>query len=269
MPRFAPILQDVAARLAGRDGHELRRDPVAWAHALRDATDLAAPDVVVSHHDPQLEADALRAALADGEEWADRLLDAAPLALTAPATQAVELVRTLAGLGIGGAPVAAAVSAPASVAAALAATVVGTPEPRLGDREELADLACDALCDLVAAYALAGAGWLLVVESAAGEAFLGADGAARARGPLLQAAEDARIHGIALRPPAADGVADADAHVHVPAEVWAGAPTTFGDRFAPFVAAAGADGLLLSDGPIPADAPHENLRAGRALVTAA
>jgi hypothetical protein len=130
--RRAPILQDVAARMAERPASDLRQDPVAWAYALRDAVALAKPDLVVSHLDPALEADALPLGAGDP---VDALLDVEDL----PARQ----------------PVAARLAGAAGAEA---------------DLEELADVAADLLAGLVEAYAAAGATTIVIAEWAASPA---------------------------------------------------------------------------------------------------
>lgn len=112
--RRAPILQDVAARMAERPASDLRQDPVGWAYALRDAVALAKPDLVVSHLDPALEADALP--LGDGDP-VDALLDVEDLPGRQPVAAAIELVGTLAGLPGYGGRVAATITSPARIEA--------------------------------------------------------------------------------------------------------------------------------------------------------
>lgn len=325
MPRTAFVLQDVAGRLAGRDPlAALREDPVAWAYGLRDGVALAEPALVVSHWDPALEAAALAAALADGGDWVDRVVDAAPLAETAPTAAAVELVGTLAGIYRGKAPVAALLSAPATVAAALAPTLLEDPTDD-ADLAELADLAADALAALLGAYAEAGATTIVVADPSPGAVAL-ADAAASHR-PLVRALAHHRLEGVLLAPregerpegyaavaelwdgqgqppeaaaggagtgsagrssaagkvPLATPPASGTAPPAAPPAASAAPPSTPTDgqppaalalalsvftalpaEFAaawPAIAAAAGDGLLLSAGPVPADAPPENLRA--------
>lgn len=191
MPRRAPILQDVAAHLAGLAADTRLADPVRWAYALRDAAALAAPDLLVSHHDPALEAAALRAALAADDDWLVRVLDAAPLADTPPAAAAVQLVATLAGIPLD-APVAAALSGPGTVAAHLAPDLL-PPGADPDDRAELADVVGDALAALAGAYATAGAACVVVVDTPDGHAFLTPAERHRALSPIARAAAHARV----------------------------------------------------------------------------
>lgn len=197
--RFAPILQAVAVRVSGSPQELRRTDPVRWAYALRDAVALAEPDVVVSHLDPRLEADALLAVAAEREgDWVDRVLAAPALAQLAPVRETVELVRTLAGLYGGGPPIAATVSGPATVAARLAPDLlgVGASEDEL---LELADLAADALAGLVGAYAEAGAQTVIVVEHDHGG--LAPVDVEQAHLPLVRTLTHHRVEGLLATPP--------------------------------------------------------------------
>lgn len=271
--RLAPVLHDLAGRLSGRPAQDARTQPMHWAYALRDAVGLAHPDLLVSHWDPALEADALRAGAAEGEgDWVDRLLNAARLADVPPTKQAVELVKTLTGLFRTGPPVAAALTGPVTVAAALAPDLLdaGAGED---DRIELADLCADALAGLIGAYGEAGAGMVVVVEHE--PAFLEAGDACAAQSPLVRALGHYRVTGIIV--PAAgadldragypgaamrwDGQGPPPAVGLVAPDVWALAPEEFAGRWRALVAeAAGSDALLLSDGPLPGDMPLENLQ---------
>jgi len=277
--RLAPILQDVAARLAGRPAGAWRTDPVGWAYALRDAAGLARADVVVSHLDPALEADALGAALADAGDWADRLADAAPLAETEPAAQAVELVRTLAGAFRGsGTAVAATLSGPCSVAAVTAPALGVGDDP--DDRAELADLVGDALAALAGAYAGAGADLVIVVEDDV--TFVRQEDRAAAHAPLLRAIGHQRREGVLCWPPGGgepparydapalpwdgEGEAPAARALRLAASCWAGAPAEVRARWPALLDAARASGatLVLSDGPLPGDVQPESLLAAAA-----
>lgn len=249
--RTAWVLQEVAAARAGvavaaGAGSALRADPVAWAYVLRDAVALAEPDLVLSHWDPALEADALAAGLAGDGSWVDRVLDGVPPAGSAPTGAAVELVRTLAGLPGYGGRVAVGVTPPAVVAAALggALSAYGFDAGAPADREELTDLVADALGALITAYAQAGASVAVLA---------GPVDDARALLPLERAAGHARMTlvvpgtaGTAVLPPGAWGLEDEGA---------------FGAAVRVAAAAAGAGGLLLGDGPVPAGVAPARLRA--------
>ncbi|WP_205699310.1 uroporphyrinogen decarboxylase family protein [Conexibacter sp. SYSU D00693] len=285
--RIAPVLDEVAARLSGRPRTDRLRDPVGWAYALRDAVAVAEPAVVVSHLDGELEAAALRAALAGGAHWSDRLLDAAPLARTAPTAEAAELVRTLVGVGRAGRPVAATLTGPWTVAARLAPEVLGDAAHDAGAQAELADLVADALAALLGAYAEAGASLVVVVEEGAGA--LDDVDRAGAHRPLVRALAHHRLDGVLWLPDGvgADAVAGGYAAV---ARAWAGTgeppaggavrldpalwdqdPGAFAARWPAIAAAAeraGAD-LVLSDGPVPGGAPAANLRAAAGVAAAA
>jgi hypothetical protein len=272
--RLAPVLHDLAGRLSGRPAQDARTHPMQWAYALRDAVGLAHPDVLLSHWDPSLEADALRAGAAgEGDrDWVDRLLDAPRLADASPTKETVELIRTLAGLFRGGPEVAAVVTGPASVAAALAPELLGD-DPDPDDRVELTDMCADALAGLIGAYGEAGVSTLVVVEHDA--TFLPADDASAAHSPLVRSLGHQRISGIAVAPDGLDlggagyeavaarwdGGASPPAVALVPPTLWALPPEDFPERWRALVTrAAGSAALLLSDGPLPADMPLENFQ---------
>jgi hypothetical protein len=275
--RLAPVLQEVAGRLAGRPAGDARREPMQWAYALRDAVGLAHPDMLVSHWDPALESDALAAAIGDGDgDWVDRLIAAPALGETAPGRSALELVRTLAGLFPAGPPLAVTVTGPASTAAALAPALLGR-DAAAGERIELADLCADALAGLLSAYAQAGADVILVIEQDG--SFIAASEIADLHSPLVRALAHHRIDGIAIGPEGADLEAagygsqavgwDGDgappAVALVAPELWGLEPERFVERWARLVdAAQGADALLITDGPLAAAMPLENLQASRA-----
>jgi uroporphyrinogen-III decarboxylase len=167
-----------------------------WAYALRDAVALADVDVVVSHVDDRLEADALAAAIAAVEgDWVDRVLAAPPLAQLAPVSAGVELVQTLAGLyrpSPPAPPIAATMTGPATVAAYLAAQLLGD-DPAEDDLVELADLAADALAGLIGAYAEAGAQRVAITEPDPGA--LAPEDVTGAHRPLVRALAHHRVDG--------------------------------------------------------------------------
>jgi hypothetical protein len=245
--RYAPILQEVAGRIAGESPLMLRSDPVRWAYVLRDAVALAQPDVVVSHFDDQLEADAVLARGSPGGDWITWLLDAPPLAALPPVAAAVELVSTLAGIYRAGPSVAATLTGPVTVAALIAPHVLPLGAG-VDERVELADLVADHLAALAGAYADAGAGLLIAIER---EGFLNfADARARLLEPLVRAAGHRRIEFVVTRP--GRGIAP---------ELWSLAPEQFVSAWQQSVA--DAPELLLTDGPIPAQAPLEMIRMAR------
>ncbi|KID28470.1 hypothetical protein HQ32_04222 [Prauserella sp. Am3] len=143
---FAPVLQDVAARMAGADSRSA--DPVQQAYRLRDAVELVRPDWVISHHDPDAEAAAARSAGSEVE-----LVDVT-LAGRSPVSGLVEVVEILAKL-FPDATVAASLTGPAALAARLA-----TDD---GDAD-LLDCG-DVLAELLSAYVGAGARRVVVWEA--------------------------------------------------------------------------------------------------------
>jgi hypothetical protein len=280
--RLAPVLHELAGRLSGRPCDDARTQPTDWAYALRDAVEIAHPDVLISHWDPSLEADALRVALRDGEgDWVDRLLDAQPLAYTPPTEQAVLLVGTLARLFPAGPQVAAVLTGPVTVAAALAAECLdGGLEAGANERMELADLCADALAGLLGAYADAGASLIVVAEPHAG--FVSPAAAAEAQLPLARALAHRGLGSVLVAPPGVDLASSGydsialrwDGFGPPPSiglaapELWGLPPARFQRRWSELVGeAAGADVLLLSDGPLPADMPLENFRTARGAAT--
>ncbi|SFB49889.1 hypothetical protein SAMN05216266_114116 [Amycolatopsis marina] len=145
---FVPVLQEVAARMAGAPP-QVRVDPVQQAYRLRDAVELVRPDWVVTHHDPLAEVEAVRAAgthidLVDVE-----------LAAQPPLRDLVELTRVLTAL-YPQRPVAASITGPAGLSAAMAAGDDAVPL-------DLLDCG-DVLAELVSAYVSSGARKLLVWE---------------------------------------------------------------------------------------------------------
>ncbi len=277
-PRLAPILQDVVGRLAAQPIDTRREDPVAWAYALRDVAALARPAVLVSHLDPALEADALRAALPGGDHWADRLTGVGAPAQIEPTAGAVELVRTLVGAARGsGMAIAATLSGPCSVAARLAGHLGVGEDPHA--RVELADLVADALASLIGTYADAGADPIIVVEEDA--AFVTAEELTAVHSPLVRALGHHRREGVLWWPadgagqePSGyaasartwDGVADPPPGraLRLATSCWAGDPAVVAARWPALLRAADDAGatLLLSDGPLDPDVPPENLGAG-------
>lgn len=245
--RFAPVLDEVAGRLAGRPAHSRREDPVGWAYALRDAVAICEPDLVVSHLDEAAERDALAPLVEDGDP-VDALLDAPPLAALEPLGALVELVRTLAGAL--DRPIAATLIGPSTLAAALG----GASE----DAEELAEVCGDALAGYAALLAEAGAATVVVVERV--------PGVAGAHGPIVRALALREAEAVLWTPDDDGGAAGYPAL----ARTWAG------DGPAPPVAVVPADparwpdpawtqgvDLLLTDGAVPADADLDALRARR------
>jgi hypothetical protein len=224
--RYAPILQAIAGRIAGLDAGLLRTDPVRWAYALREAVELARPDVVVSHLDDRLEVDTVLAAAPAEGDLAGRLLDVPALAELAPAGAAVELVRTLAGIYRSGPGVAATLTGPVTLAGRIGSAMLPAGAA-IDDPVELAEIAGDLLAGLAAAYADAGATVLVVFESDRSAVVREADRQAALR-PIARIAEHKRVELVVC-----------------------GAPSS-GDLVA------GERGLLLS--LVPADVPLERLQ---------
>jgi len=253
--QFAPVLQEVAARVNATPPEERLRRPGRWAYALRDAVALARPDWIVTHHDLQLEA------LAAAEE-VDSVENApdADLAASALGGAALELTETLRGLYPSGI-IAASVTGPVTMAARLAA--------RLAESDidlEAAALDCgDAVAALVAAHAERGASRVIVWEPDAGRLEPGA--LAQAHEPLLRRLALLGVDAVAV---GAESLRDCDYAALACATGGRGAALLGADAFddsasvdaalAGVQESAGADAILISDGPVPGDCDLTALR---------
>lgn len=174
---FAPVLQEIAARISGSSPESMLSSPAKWAYAVRDACELARPDWIVSHFDPRLESTALRDAAGDLEEAEDVALAGLP----GPEAVAT-LVATLAELHPAG-TVAASLTGPATIAADLCERfAVADAERRL----DLLDACADGVAELGARLAERGAGRLLVWEPGVGG--FDPDDVVSAHAPLLRRA---------------------------------------------------------------------------------
>jgi hypothetical protein len=253
--QFAPVLQEVAARVNATPPEERLRQPARWAYALRDAVALARPDWIVTHHDLELEA--LAAA-----EQVDTVEDApdADLAATAIGGAALELTETLRGLYPSGI-IAASVTGPATMAARLAST--------LGETDidlETAALDCgDAVAALAAAHAERGASRVIVWEPDAGGLEPGA--LPRAHEPILRRLALLGVDAVAV---GAEGLGETTYAALACATGGHGAALLGADAFrdspgldaalAGAEESAGADAVLISDGPVPGDCDLTALR---------
>lgn len=268
---FVPVLNEVAAKMAAAPV-SVYEDPERGAYQLREAVSLIRPDWVLTHHDPELEAVAVRGLIADGDASDDLgdLVDA-ELSAAAPVSRVVDLVGILAGLYPNGA-VAVSVTGPAGLCSAL----TGARSDTGGlDADVLADCG-DILADLVSAYVNAGASKVLVWEpgieepdrSEVGDAhvpimrrlrMLGASG-------VLCGGAGADVPGYAAHALARDG----RGAVLVRPERFSAAPGTvaFAELWREWAAEAARVAhpeaeppLLVSDGPLPADCDMSLLRA--------
>jgi hypothetical protein len=235
---LAPVLQQVALRMSST-GADARTDPAAFAYVLRDAVQLARPDWIVTHHDLGLESDAVAAEGVDSGDVIDVDLAATPLGAAA-----VELTTTLRGVFPGGV-IAASVTGPATMARRM-----GEDDPGL--IEDCGDI----LAALAAAHADAGADRVIVWEpEVAGD---------------LEPAHQPIVRRLALAGVACVLVHPALLDVGYGAQVGAGAALLGPDAFmsrdalsaelARAVGVAGDGGVLLSDGPVPADCDMAALR---------
>jgi hypothetical protein len=253
--QLAPVLQEVAARVNPTPPEERLRQPARWAYALRDAVALARPDWIVTHHDLQLEALAVA-------EQVDTVEDApdADLAASALGAAALELTETLRGLYPSGI-IAASLTGPATMAARLAARLA-EPDVDLGTTA----LDCgDAVAGLAAAYAERGASRVIVWEPDAGGLEPGA--LAQAHEPLLRRLTLLGLDAVAV---GAEGLRECEYTALACASGGRGAALLEADAFgdsasldaalAGAEASAGADAVIVSDGPVPGDCDLTALR---------
>lgn len=169
----APVLQDVAARVAGAAPEQRLLAPTRWAYALRDAVGVACPQWVVTHYDLDLEAGAAKTG-----GGVEDVLDVA-LEQTEACRAAIELTTTLAGIYRDGVVV-ASLTGPATMAARLARLSGETLDDPAGAAADCGD----ALAALAGAHAAAGAARVLVWEREAGE--LNREDLRSAHEPLLR-----------------------------------------------------------------------------------
>ena len=243
---LAPVLQEVAARVAGQEPGPRLDAPGRWAYALRDAVALARPDWIVTHHDLGLEAEAI----ASLEVELDDLLDA-DLAGSAQGAAALELTATLAALYPRGV-VAASLTGPATTVARLA-------ETQPVEDPAAVTLDCgDALAALAAAHVERGAQKIVVWEpdaAAAEPATL-----AEAHEPILRRLALLAVDALIAGPDAVHragyarsaSAASGQGAALVPPDAFSGR-TELADALAAATRIAGEDGVLLSDGPVPGD----------------
>lgn len=246
---FAPVLQEVAARISGTEPQTMRTEPSRWAYALREAVSLVAPDWIVTHHDLKLEADAVRSAAPELDDALD-----APLEQAAAASAALELTATLASL-YQQAVVAASVSGPAAIAASL--IEAAADDPSLDPLDAL-DLCGDALAGFAAAQIERGAARVVVWEPSLGP-FEAADVEAAHR-PLLRRLETLGAAAVLCSGPelAGEGYAaharpsSGRAATLIPPDAF---PIEDGDgrELIATIESGPAGDVVLTDGPIPRD----------------
>ena len=246
---LALSLDAVAGRLARLDPAVAHEDPGRWAYALREAVALARPDVLVVGWDAGFELAALREAADPGGTSAGGVADALydadrPLRARAAAGALVSQLTTLSGLFPGDRPALwVAVAGPASLAGALGA--------RADEVDEVADLCADQLVDLLGACAEAGAAAVVLREPAPAA---GVDVVA-ARAPIVRALEHQRVALVTLPPEDDDDVALA------PASAWLADDDTFAAALSGWRTTVAGGGLVLGDGPVPAQVALERFQA--------
>src|SRR5271166_5400371 len=252
---LAPVLQDVAARVSGAPADQRLRDPARWAYALRDAVALAHPHWIVTHHDLELEA----TGAAEQAGALDDLLDV-ELSIAGPGRSLLELTATLAGIYPTGV-VAASLTGPATMAVRFA---------RKTSEEdcdlETAALDCgDVLAALAAGLVEHGATRVLVWEHD-GDG-LGPGALVSAHEPILRRLKLAGVEAVAVGSASLLGVGYAalawpgggDGAAVLGPEAFA-SPEGLDHALTGAESIAGADGLVLSDGPVPGDRDMGALR---------
>ena len=249
---LAPVLQEVALTMNPGAGG-MRDDPAAFAYTLRDAVQLVRPDWIVTHHDPALEADTVAGTGAEPDDVVDVDLTAA-----GPAAQALELTSTLAGV-FSGETVAASITGPATMAVAVA-TAAGGEHGLRGLAEDCGDV----LAALAAAHAERGASRIIVWEPET--AGLEPDELAAAHEPIVRrlalAGAQALLCASPLIPAGYAAVAwsnHGEGAACLAAEAFS-SPQELRAELARAGEIAGADGILVSDGPVPAGADMTALR---------
>lgn len=254
---FAPVLQEVAASIGGADPKLRREEPARWAYALREAVQLVQPDWVVTHHDPELEADAITTGCEEIGDIADLELRATP-----PVSSALELTETLTGIFSTGV-VAASVTGPASIAARLASGKFSSAGD--DDRLELLDLCGDAVADLAAAHVERGAQRLIVWEDGSGS--FATEDVSSSHRPVVRRLEMLGVPAVLC---AGDGIPVEGFRIYAARVAASGAALidtralltdpegvtdSLGRLFAGAEAVAGGDGVAITEGPIPKSCP--------------
>ncbi len=237
---FAPVLQDVAARMSGSDPSQRVLEPERWAYSMSEAVALVQPDWVVTHHDLSLEATALAAEATNIEDVAD-----VAVAGTPALGGALTLTNTLAGIYRGGI-VAASVTGPASIATRLASGEIGSGADE-DDVVELLDICGDLVAEFAAALTERGAQRVIVWEDSAGP-FVSEDVMA-AQSPLIRRLDTLDVPILLV---AADGIPLDPYAVHASPSAGRGAVLVGPDELASAHGLGAPDDVVLTDGPIPA-----------------
>ncbi|MFA5710422.1 hypothetical protein [Mycolicibacterium sp.] len=247
MTPFAPVLDQVASRISGTETC-WRTEPSRWAYCLREAVGLMRPDWVITHFDPQAEADAVTASVTASAAVIDVNLARTPLLAAA-----LELTTVLAGL-FPAQPVAASVTGPGALSQILAQRF-STSDEDLPDL--IADVG-DLLGVLVGSYAAAGATRILVWESSETDLL---DDLVDAHAPMLRRLHTMGVSAVLCGAERLDGL---DYAHHVVAGGGLATAADFGtvpiDRLWPTLTD-GYQGPIVTDGPIPSDADLRVLAA--------
>jgi hypothetical protein len=236
---IAPVLHDLAGTLSGQEPSDWTQDAMRWAYAVREAVSMVKPTWVVSHFDLEFEARAIAALATEPDEVWDVEVTA-----NGPFAPGIVLVRTLAQIDASW-TVAASVTGPLRTARALShAWNAGA-----ADLAELSEACGDVSAALMAAYAEAGASQIVVWEGDCGD-----DPA-----PHRALTRRAALAGVPLTLVGASGLEGygrtlGSGVVSVPAGV-AADPGAW--RAA--LGGTGPDCVVITDGPVPGDAPPEAL----------
>jgi hypothetical protein len=235
----APVLHDLAGTLTGQEPSDWTQDAMRWAYAVREAVSMVKPTWVVSHFDLEFEA----RAITDIASEPDGVWDVEVTA-DGPFAPGIELVRTLASIDPSW-TVAASVTGPVRTARALAERW----RVEVEDLDELSEACGDVSAALMAAYAEAGAREIVVWEGECGDdpaAHRALTRRAALAGVPLTLVGSSRLEGYGRTVGA--GV------VSVPA----GAAAVSGAWGAALLGAA-PDSVVITDGPVPGNAPPEAL----------
>ena len=236
---IAPVLHDLAGTLTGQDPGDWTHDAMRWAYAVREAVSMVKPAWVVSHFDLEFEARAIPEIASEPDGVWDVEVTA-----DGPFAPGIELVRTLASIDPSW-TVAASVTGPVRTARALAERWHVGAE----DLDELSEACGDVSAALMAAYAEAGAREIVVWEGECGDdpaAHRALTRRAALAGVPLTLVGSSRLEG--YRRTVGAGVVSVPAGVAADPGAWRAA-----------LLGTGPDCVVITDGPVPGNAPPEAL----------
>jgi hypothetical protein len=235
----APVLHDLAGTLTGQEPSDWTQDAMRWAYAVREAVSMVKPTWVVSHFDLEFEARAITEIASEPDGVWDVEVTA-----DGPFAPGIVLVRTLAQIDASW-TVAASVTGPLRTARALAERWPIGAE----DLDELSEACGDVSAALMAAYAEAGAREIVVWEGECGDdpaAHRALTRRAALAGVTLTLVGSPRLEGYGRTLGA--GLVSVPAGVAADPGAWRAA-----------LGGTGPDCVVITDGPVPGDAPPEAL----------